>query len=577
MEEIKSEKIVDGEQSLSSDINTTNIVSNTCDNCNARNVNRYKTVIFVLLWVVCICSASALYFSIVPYFTLENLIAPIGVVLPLAICLLALSVIVPVCYYRNGKKLSKFGIILSLIYIAIAIFFSIYLLMSEYAYYYRLEEFYYTSVLEHQFASFILDGCIFIAIVILKLNTIANRSVFAIENAMNNKYLAELKQKNKKLNISTIIIMIVLCVLFVLFLLFMLLHDSGNWAEWPCAGSQLLVFVALFTIYFVNRKKCYTPDIILSVITMGLSIFWIFYSRKEIHFGGDYKSELNILHIIIAVIFALLIIISIITKKPKIEKVKNGDRLSKDEQAKYKSSITIIEKIKDSFKTVDKVKAFTTTNTVLMWSFCGMLIFSYVLFVAGFISYLVVNLKILLMLIFITLLYIPTIILFCINKRKLSYANKVLLVIFAITALVLSIITLVSNLSTVGFSTANSGKMVYTIWQYWLIFAFTIIMFVGTIICIVFDGKVRKIELANDNTGYATGNVINVVANSSTNNATNSVGTQSQNVANATNNVPTESIEKELTEVKRLLDSGIITDEEYAKMRSSVIKKYYDI
>lgn len=148
-------------------------------------------------------------------------------------------------------------------------------------------------------------------------------------------------------------------------------------------------------------------------------------------------------------------------------------------------------------------------------------------------------------------LFIPIIILYCINKQRVSKTNLILLCIFTSISIALMVLSIVTNYcfayTTETFYNAYGKFYVYEDyygvgWEYWVTFGISCITTLISSSIIVLNlikkqiGKVKNIQ---------------------------------------TKQITTSKIEIELNEITRLYNNKIITEEEYNKIRASIISKYY--
>ena len=148
------------------------------------------------------------------------------------------------------------------------------------------------------------------------------------------------------------------------------------------------------------------------------------------------------------------------------------------------------------------------------------------------------------------LLFIPIVILYFINKKKLSLTNLVLLVIFTLISINLIVMSIITN-NHFAYSQYSYYDSYYRqwrfntyygdAWEYWVVFG---------IACAI---TVMAISLI----------------------LTNLIGNANKKQKPRTQVVKTSRLEIELNEAKRLFENNVITEEEYSKIRTSVIEKYY--
>lgn len=152
------------------------------------------------------------------------------------------------------------------------------------------------------------------------------------------------------------------------------------------------------------------------------------------------------------------------------------------------------------------------------------------------------------------LLIIPIVVLLCLNKGKFNKISLILLIAFALVSVGLIVMSIITNYCFAyyydRYYNTYLERWIYDyywggFWEYWVVFGFACAMIVVSIALII--ANLAKKQVGNI---QKTKNVKSV-------------------------EVIVSGIEAELKEVKRLLNEGLISEEEYNKMRASVISKYY--
>lgn len=146
-------------------------------------------------------------------------------------------------------------------------------------------------------------------------------------------------------------------------------------------------------------------------------------------------------------------------------------------------------------------------------------------------------------------LFIPILIMYCINQQRLNETSAILLTIFSIISTALFILSIVTNYcfaytietySSWGTHTYNNfGNS----WETWTIFGLAIAITTISIVVLILNLKTKQIGKSK------TTHVVNVVK--------------------------TSKVEMELNEVKKLYETNVITETEYISVRKSIIDKYY--
>jgi len=153
---------------------------------------------------------------------------------------------------------------------------------------------------------------------------------------------------------------------------------------------------------------------------------------------------------------------------------------------------------------------------------------------------------------YLLLLFVPIMILFFINKQRLNKLVTILLSIFALTSVALIVFSIITN-NHYAFINRTYYSDYYNRW-------FTYVFYgEGWIYWVVFG-------LACAITSISWGIILLNIISKQTKRTYKTVKKEV---------VKTSKIEIELNEVKRLLENKTITDEEFQKMRESIISKYY--
>lgn len=141
-------------------------------------------------------------------------------------------------------------------------------------------------------------------------------------------------------------------------------------------------------------------------------------------------------------------------------------------------------------------------------------------------------------------LFIPILIIYCINKQRLNDTSAILLMIFSIISIALSILSIVTNYCFAYKIGSYSGFHRYgNSWETWTIFGLAVAITVISVFVLILNLKTKQI--GNSKTTH----IVNVVK--------------------------TNKIEIELNEVKHLYETNVITETEYISIRKSIIDKYY--
>lgn len=148
-------------------------------------------------------------------------------------------------------------------------------------------------------------------------------------------------------------------------------------------------------------------------------------------------------------------------------------------------------------------------------------------------------------------LYIPILIIYCINKQRLNETSAILLMVFSIISTALFILSIVTNYCFAYKIETYSSWGNYTrtykdfgnSWEAWTIFGLAIAITVISIFVLILNLKTKQIGKSK------TTHIVNVVK--------------------------TSKVEMELNEVKRLYETNVISETEYISIRKSIIDKYY--
>lgn len=153
---------------------------------------------------------------------------------------------------------------------------------------------------------------------------------------------------------------------------------------------------------------------------------------------------------------------------------------------------------------------------------------------------------------FLILSFIPILVIFCVNKQRLSGTNVVFLSIFCIISIVLFVMSIVTNYcyahKTETYRGYFGGTYNYSIygnaWESWVVFGLSLAMFLISLFVIILNLHTKQIV--------------------------------SFGAVNSKKIETTGGIESELNEAKRLYETNVITEEEYKLIRASIISKYYN-
>lgn len=141
-------------------------------------------------------------------------------------------------------------------------------------------------------------------------------------------------------------------------------------------------------------------------------------------------------------------------------------------------------------------------------------------------------------------LFIPILIIYCINKQRLNETSAILLMIFSIISTALFILSIVTNYCFAYKIGSYSGIHRYgNSWETWTVFGLAIAITIISIFVLILNLKTKQIGKSK------TTHIVNVVK--------------------------TRKVEMELNEVKRLYETNVITETEYISIRKSIIDKYY--
>ncbi len=146
-------------------------------------------------------------------------------------------------------------------------------------------------------------------------------------------------------------------------------------------------------------------------------------------------------------------------------------------------------------------------------------------------------------------IYTITMVFFIIRKHTLSRLTNVLLIIIGVVSIYLSILSVVTNYSLAWGMEWYNGEIhnVYGEgWEYWCLFAFGLILTCVVGVALFLSFKTKQKDFING-----------------------------ASVVKKVTYTETSNVEIELAEAKRLLDSKIITEEEYQNIRKGILNKYY--
>lgn len=149
------------------------------------------------------------------------------------------------------------------------------------------------------------------------------------------------------------------------------------------------------------------------------------------------------------------------------------------------------------------------------------------------------------------LLFVPILIIFCVNKQRLSGTNAVLLAILSILAIAMFVMSVVTNYCYAhiteiyqGYYGGSYKYSTYGIaWESWILFGLALATFLISLFVVILNLCTKQI-------------------------------TNSES-ANQKETKITSGIERELNEAKRFFETNVITEEEYNAIRKSIIDKYY--
>ena len=158
------------------------------------------------------------------------------------------------------------------------------------------------------------------------------------------------------------------------------------------------------------------------------------------------------------------------------------------------------------------------------------------------------------------LLFVPITIMLFLNKHIMGKVNKILLIIFTLLSLALIVLSIITNYYFayyIEYSAWNNWN--YYIygesWEYWIVFGLSVLIaFLSVTMLIVSKRKNKKMLKKKPIKATIEGKKIKAIKETKP---------------------MLSKIEIELNEVKRLYENNVVTEEEYKKMRASVISKYY--
>lgn len=148
-------------------------------------------------------------------------------------------------------------------------------------------------------------------------------------------------------------------------------------------------------------------------------------------------------------------------------------------------------------------------------------------------------------------LFIPILIIYCINKQRLNETSAILLMIFSIISTALFILSIVTNYCfAYTIETYSSwGSYTHTYnnfgnsWETWTIFGLAIAITTISIVVLILNLKTKQIGKSK------TTHIVEIKK--------------------------TSKIEIELNEITSLYANKVITEEEYKNLRTIIISKYY--
>lgn len=145
-------------------------------------------------------------------------------------------------------------------------------------------------------------------------------------------------------------------------------------------------------------------------------------------------------------------------------------------------------------------------------------------------------------------LFIPILIIYCVNKQRLNETSAILLTIFSIISIALFIISIVTNYCfAYKIETYRNYTRTYknfgNSWEAWTIFGLAIAITVISIFVLILNLKTKQIRKSK------TTHIVEIKK--------------------------TSKIEIELNEITSLYANKVITEEEYKNLRNIIISKYY--
>lgn len=141
-------------------------------------------------------------------------------------------------------------------------------------------------------------------------------------------------------------------------------------------------------------------------------------------------------------------------------------------------------------------------------------------------------------------LFIPILIIYCINKQRLNETSAILLMIFSIISTALFILSIVTNYCFAYKIGNYSGIHRYgNSWETWTIFGLAIAITTISIVVLILNLKTKQIGKSK------TTHIVEIKK--------------------------TSKIEIELNEITSLYANKVITEEEYKNLRTIIISKYY--
>lgn len=210
-----------------------------------------------------------------------------------------------------------------------------------------------------------------------------------------------------------------------------------------------------------------------------------------------------------------------------------------------KEKVKMIEEVEEKTMDTQKFKTFTQIGLYLL---CALLLICEVFCIIPISKYwgyayipLIFNLCQI-------ALFVPIIIMYFSNKQRLSLSTIILLSFFTVISIVSQVMALQTNYEY-AYSIGVSHMLYGEGWEYWVVFGISCITTILSLSILVV-------------------NLENIIATSKKEqiNKTNKPQTKQ---------IVTSKMEIELTEAVRLYENKLVTEEEYNKIRASIIAKYY--